>query len=87
MKTFFEALQEFVITADVQFWRSDIVIHLEPDLYERFTFSLKQTTAINNHAKLDEGKLKIATPVGYVLLVRDETVTQQIKEFTNEHTR
>lgn len=84
MRTFFEALQEFVIAAELQFRRSDIVIHLEPDLYERFTFTLKQTTAINNHAKLDEGKLKIATPVGYVLLVRDQTVTQQIKESSND---
>lgn len=84
MKTFFEALQEFVIAAELQFRRSDIVIHLEPDLYERFTFTLKQSTSIANHPKLDEGKLKIATPVGYVLLVRDETVTQQIKEFPND---
>ena len=84
MKTFFEALQEFVITAEVQFRRSDIVIHLEPDLYERFTFNLKQTMDNTKHPKLDDGKIKIATPVGYVLIVRDETVTQQIKEFTND---
>lgn len=84
MKTFFEALQEFVIAAELQFRRSDIVIHLEPDLYERFTFTLKQSTAIANHPKLDEGKLEIPTPVGYVLLIRDQTVTQQIKEFSNE---
>ena len=84
MKIFFEALQEFVTAAEVQFQRSDIVIHLGPDLYERFTFTLKQTTAFVNHPKLDEDKIKIATPVGYVLLVRDETVTQQIKEFTND---
>ena len=84
MKTFLEALQEFVITAELQFRRSDIVIHLEPDLYERFAFSLKQTLIIELQTKLDDGKIKIATPVGYVLLVRDETVTQQIKEFSND---
>lgn len=74
MLRFEKALMDLVISAECQYQRSKMEIHLEPDLYERFTFTLKQHLPKENHLKLDSGELVLNTPVGKVWVIKNKNV-------------
>lgn len=84
MDSFIRSLLNLSVSAENQFQRSKMVIHLEPDLYERFTFTLKQSLVKESHMRLDSGKLLLNTPVGKLLIVKDLMVDGEIEEVDNE---
>lgn len=67
---FTTALLNLAVSAEWQYMRSGMTLILEPDLYERFTFTLKQTLRSELHQGLDSGTFTFNTPVGRMLITR-----------------
>ena len=78
MDNFVTALINLAVSAESQFLRSKMIIHLEPDLYERFTFSLKQSLIKELHSAFDSGKFTLNTPVGKMLIVKNVKIDEDL---------
>jgi len=78
-----ESLQDLHCALEVCYMHTGLKIHLEPDAFYRLMLEVqgKSQTAPISEGEYNTNELKLATSVGYLVVVKDETLR------TNGHTK
>jgi hypothetical protein len=73
---FLESLQDFHCALEICYLRTGLKIHLEPDAFYKLMLEVqdKSQTAPISEREYNTKEFKLATPAGYLVVVKDETL-------------
>ena len=76
MSKVLEAIMELQLTLDMEYMRTGIKVHLEPDAFFRLSAEIHQKNRMVaiTPEQYASTEIKIAGPSGYITVVKDETL-------------